>query len=201
VSAEAADGEGRIATERLGNGLSITRHWDPHSGRLVQVQSAVPSYAEDLSYAYAPNGNVRSRTDGWLGKTESFAYDGANGWVSNFVTFPRFLGAHAGMMASLRQINEDFWMTQMCFEDTLCRPFDPSPRADPMDVFTPKDRSTCGGRVTARRPRFPQGSSALRCRGAARRRLSSAPLSGARAGARGCVRARAAAARFAALAG
>ncbi len=73
--------DGRVNGEYFGNGMAVDRVYSQVTGRLRMSQSGV-SYAatraQDLSYTYDVLGNVMSRVDNAMGRSESFGYDGLN---------------------------------------------------------------------------------------------------------------------------
>jgi RHS repeat-associated protein len=73
--------DGRINGEYYGNGMSVDQVYSQITGRLRLSQSGV-SYAvtraQDLSYTYDVLGNVMTRNDNAMSRSESFAYDGLN---------------------------------------------------------------------------------------------------------------------------
>ena len=82
--ADAADADGNVTLETLGNGLITARSYDPASGRLrlLTTGTASPgdSSIQHLGYTFDTLGNLQSRTrsEGVTSLTETFDYDGLN---------------------------------------------------------------------------------------------------------------------------
>lgn len=81
--ADALDANGRMLNATLGNGLGVTRTYDPRTGRLTNGAVARPGGAAQLQegYEYDALGNVTLRSQYWPGSTgfaEDFTYDKLN---------------------------------------------------------------------------------------------------------------------------
>jgi RHS repeat-associated protein len=72
--------DGRVNGEYYGNGLSTDRVYNQRTGRLEMVHSGIgaDSRAQYLRYTYDVLGNVLSRADEALKRSETFTYDGLN---------------------------------------------------------------------------------------------------------------------------
>jgi RHS repeat-associated protein len=81
--------DGRVNGEYYGNGMSVDQVYSQITGRLRLSQSGI-SYAatraQDLSYTYDVLGNVQTRNDNAMSRSESFAYDGLNRLTQHTVT-------------------------------------------------------------------------------------------------------------------
>jgi YD repeat-containing protein len=77
---DAADALGRELNVWLGNGLNEYRDYDRAAGHLLSIQTdpGLGSAIQNLSFTYDEVGNVLSRTNGNIGKTETFTYDNLN---------------------------------------------------------------------------------------------------------------------------
>jgi RHS repeat-associated protein len=77
---DAVDARGYIATESLGNGVSITSNYDPASGLLAQRTAGQGggSSHQNLAFEWDSAGNLVRRTERNAGVDESFTYDAVN---------------------------------------------------------------------------------------------------------------------------
>jgi RHS repeat-associated protein len=74
-TAQSTDAAGHVTQELLGNGMVTHRSYD-ETGRITEIQTpGIPYYPHQLKYTYSASGNVLSRKDIWLDRTESFTYD------------------------------------------------------------------------------------------------------------------------------
>ena len=71
---------GRELTVTLGNGLHEYRDYDRASGDLSSIQTdpGLGSAIQNLAFSYDEVGNVLSRANANIGKTETFTYDDLN---------------------------------------------------------------------------------------------------------------------------
>jgi RHS repeat-associated protein len=77
--------DGRVNGEYYGNGLSTDRVYNQRTGRLEMVHSGIgaDARAQYLRYTYDDLGNVLSRADEALKRSETFVYDGLNRLTSH----------------------------------------------------------------------------------------------------------------------
>lgn len=73
--AEADDAAGRIIDEQFGNGVRVSRQFDPATGRLSAIQAGEAGSLQNLQLTWDPTGNLTTRTDLRRGLTERFSYD------------------------------------------------------------------------------------------------------------------------------
>ena len=66
----------------MGNGLSVSRGFDPMNGNLLQLSTGSSGAIQQASYAWDTLGNLRSRTDARASLTENFTYDAHNRLLS-----------------------------------------------------------------------------------------------------------------------
>jgi RHS repeat-associated protein len=78
-TAQAANADGHVTQELLGNGLSTVRTFDPASGRLTYLGTfGAATNVQALSYQYDALGNLGSRENYLQGLSETFQYDAFN---------------------------------------------------------------------------------------------------------------------------
>ncbi len=68
---------GKVAKFEQGNGVVTTRSFDSGTGYLESITTGT-SYVQDLTFTFDPIGNLLSRTDYLISKTEEFEYDEMN---------------------------------------------------------------------------------------------------------------------------
>jgi RHS repeat-associated protein len=75
-----ADALGREVFVDLGNGLDEYRTFDRASGHLTAIETgpSLSSSIQDLSFTFDEVGNLETRTNHLIGKTETFTYDALN---------------------------------------------------------------------------------------------------------------------------
>lgn len=73
--AEALNARGQLERSTLGNGLAVTRDFDPDTGRLDRIRTGA---VQDLNFDFDAVGNLAGRSDTLRGLAEVFAYDGLN---------------------------------------------------------------------------------------------------------------------------
>ena len=97
--AQDMDAFGNWVGERMGNGITTQRDYDPASGLLKTITSTKTSNADiqNLAYTWDSNGNLRTRNQGNL--TETFNYDGVNRLTSAITT---------GLTSGTRTLNYDY---------------------------------------------------------------------------------------------
>ncbi len=82
------DAEGRVVSEKLGNGLVSTSTFDPRTGMLAELKTEDPRKAvlvQHNQYQFDPLGNLKSRSEQLGGKSEAFVYDSLNRLVQSTV--------------------------------------------------------------------------------------------------------------------
>ncbi len=77
---DAADALGRPLNAALGNGLNEYYNYDRAAGYLktIETDPGLGSSVQDLSFTYDQVGNVLTRTDHQISRTETFTYDALN---------------------------------------------------------------------------------------------------------------------------
>jgi RHS repeat-associated protein len=75
----------------LGKGFHVTHSHEPESGRIYQIEA--PFAGDSVFYGYDDDGNLKSRTDAYSGRTEMFTYDPLHrltGWTSTDASKAKF---------------------------------------------------------------------------------------------------------------
>ncbi|HEY5569057.1 MAG TPA: RHS repeat-associated core domain-containing protein [Gammaproteobacteria bacterium] len=87
-SVSEADALGREVLVDLGNGLDEYHEYDRASGNLMQIETgpSLSATVQNLSFTYDEVGNVLTRTNANIGKTETFVYDNVNRVVTSQVS-------------------------------------------------------------------------------------------------------------------
>jgi YD repeat-containing protein len=70
----AADAEGHITAETLGNGLTVSHAYSPLNGLVTQIQAGMNASVQNQSFTYDTYRNLQSRTDIYSGTTVAESY-------------------------------------------------------------------------------------------------------------------------------